>query len=110
MEDKSEINSKAKYWQAHIETCRASGESPASYVRRNKLHIKSYYRWHSKLTREGILSKAQSKALSFNKVSLKDEIRTSEPKIKIYFPNGIILGLEGFVEDQKILSILSHWM
>lgn len=88
------LTEKQQYWLSHIEACRATEQTLASYAHAHDLDVQSLYRWKSVLTKRGCFDDgtvARMDNALFTRVTLEPSLCASSVTWRVHFPNGCVL-------------------
>jgi hypothetical protein len=124
------LTKKQVFWLEHLRRCEKGSEKTSDYARRNKLSLKSMYRWKARLKAMGALSEPVAHGDSQSKINpAAHKTRPGSAKfvaarilpdscsgerghgIRIHFPNGIVVERIGDCADmagRNDADLLSH--
>jgi len=98
----------SKYWQEHIDNCRQSGFSQATYCRKNQLKPHRYSYWKRKLAKSSPSVNAQSSGFIQLSAANSIPLSTQNSSLRVRLPNEAII--EGITEDNLhlVLPLVKH--
>ncbi|EKD28778.1 MAG: hypothetical protein ACD_79C00206G0001 [uncultured bacterium] len=110
---REELSTKESYWYNHILKQRENGDTRNEYGIKHGIGKKSLYRWEKHFIQKGIIRseiKARHKSKFQSVQIIKTSPRPESGVIRIHFPNGLILEMQGEISSERLAIMISNWI